>query len=315
MTRWRCCSCRRGGTASRPRACASSSRRRRRCACSTAILVLDTEGDLDRVRAWRTGFTLRPLDGPLVDVEHADLVHPDAQVLADPWRFLEIGAEHLRRNPLPAPARWATSLVPVDELPGRARRAVEPRGRRGRRRRRPGDGRRDPHRLAPHRRLAAAVPGHGPAHRPGPRHRRARAVPGRLQRHGRGHLLLRRLRRRRRGPRRGGRRRVRADLRRRRPAAGAPRRVLVGDHVRHRQPPGRERPRALLDPADPTGLPHGRRRVGDHHAVAPPAGIRRRAQLAARTRTGRSASGCASTTRRSPVVEGSWTPPAPRRTR
>ena len=80
------------------------------------ILVLDTEGDLDRVRAWRTGFTLRPLDGPLVDVEHADLVHPDAQVLADPWRFLEIGAEHLRRNPLPAPATWATSLVPVDEL-------------------------------------------------------------------------------------------------------------------------------------------------------------------------------------------------------
>ncbi len=80
------------------------------------ILVLDAEGDLDRVRAWRAGFTLRPLDGPLVAVEHADLVHPDAQVLADPWRFLEIGAEHLRRNPLPAPARWATSLVPVDEL-------------------------------------------------------------------------------------------------------------------------------------------------------------------------------------------------------
>lgn len=79
-------------------------------------LVDYAPGDLDRVRAWRGGIGLRRLDGGEDDPQVDDLVHPDAATLEDPWRFLRIGREHLRRNPLPPPARWALELATVEEL-------------------------------------------------------------------------------------------------------------------------------------------------------------------------------------------------------
>lgn len=94
------------------------------------ILVRYEPGDLDRVRQWRQDFTIRPLAGELVDVAHDDLVHPEAEGLADPWRFFEIGFAHLRRNPLPAEASWAIGMATEAELLGAreegwSRRAVE----------------------------------------------------------------------------------------------------------------------------------------------------------------------------------------------
>lgn len=79
------------------------------------VLVRDVPGDIDRAREWRKGFTLRQVDQAR-EVETSDLLCPEAQTLADPWRFLEIGFAHLQRNPLPAPARWAAELLPADEL-------------------------------------------------------------------------------------------------------------------------------------------------------------------------------------------------------
>lgn len=85
--------------------------------CLLHRALVDYEpGDIERVRAWRDGFDIRPLHGPLVEVETSDLVHPDGATLADPWRFFEIGRDHLRRNPLPDPAHWALHLADTDEL-------------------------------------------------------------------------------------------------------------------------------------------------------------------------------------------------------
>ena len=77
------------------------------------VLVTYDNSDLDRVRSWRTGFRITPLSGELVDVPHDDLVHPEAQLLADPWRYFQLGFDHVRRNPLPAAV--APVLRTVDE--------------------------------------------------------------------------------------------------------------------------------------------------------------------------------------------------------
>ncbi len=37
-------------------------------------------------------------------------------MLDDPWQYFRIGFDHVRRNPLPEPARWALSLAAEDEL-------------------------------------------------------------------------------------------------------------------------------------------------------------------------------------------------------
>lgn len=80
------------------------------------VLVTAVTGDLDRVREWRTGFTLTPLDPAAAAADDRGLAHEGLATLTDPWRFLEIGYEHLRRNALPEPARWALELVPENEL-------------------------------------------------------------------------------------------------------------------------------------------------------------------------------------------------------
>jgi len=80
------------------------------------VLVGYDDGDLDRVRAWRTGFTLRPLHGELTDVPHADLVHGDLATLYDPWRYVELGLDHLLRNPWPREVAWVDELVDVAGL-------------------------------------------------------------------------------------------------------------------------------------------------------------------------------------------------------
>ena len=127
------------------------------------VLVTYDDGDLDRVRSWRNGFRITPLSGELVDVPHDDLVHPEAQSLADPWRYFQLGFDHVRRNPLPA------AVAPVLARRGRAGpdegrgRAMEPCGRRVRRRRRPGDRRRDAHRMAAQGGLDGAPTVAGPA--------------------------------------------------------------------------------------------------------------------------------------------------------
>lgn len=79
-------------------------------------LVRYTPGDVEQVRRWREGFTIEPLDldGPPAQCD--DLVHEDVNELADPWRFLAIGFEHLARNPLPTPAGWALELATAEEL-------------------------------------------------------------------------------------------------------------------------------------------------------------------------------------------------------
>ncbi|WP_141820171.1 DUF1254 domain-containing protein [Humibacillus xanthopallidus] len=80
------------------------------------VLVTAADGDLDRVRDWRSGFTLTPLDPAPAAADDHDLAHEGLATLTDPWRFLEIGYDHLRRNVLPEPARWAVQLVPESEV-------------------------------------------------------------------------------------------------------------------------------------------------------------------------------------------------------
>jgi hypothetical protein len=79
-------------------------------------LVRYHDSDLDRVRAWRHGFSIRPLAGPLVDVPHDDLVHPGIAVLDDPWEYLSICLKHVRRNPWPPEVRWVPEAVDLAAL-------------------------------------------------------------------------------------------------------------------------------------------------------------------------------------------------------
>lgn len=78
------------------------------------VLVTYASDDLTYVREWRRGFRITRLSGEDGDVPHDDLIHPDANVLADPWRYFRIGFQHLTRNPLPQPARWALRLTEPD---------------------------------------------------------------------------------------------------------------------------------------------------------------------------------------------------------
>lgn len=80
------------------------------------VLVGYEEGDVDRVRAWRAGFTVRPVDGELVAVEQDDLVHPDLAELEDPWRYFAIGMQHLERNPFPPQLAWVLDAVDVEAI-------------------------------------------------------------------------------------------------------------------------------------------------------------------------------------------------------
>jgi hypothetical protein len=85
------------------------------CLLNRALVRYD-DGDIDRVREWRTGFTLRPLHGELVAVAHDDLVHPDIATIADPWRYFVLGLDHLARNPWPPTVAWVGELVDVEGL-------------------------------------------------------------------------------------------------------------------------------------------------------------------------------------------------------
>jgi hypothetical protein len=80
------------------------------------ILVDYAPGDIDRARAWRAGFTLRPLHGELVDVPHDDLIHPEITAMDDPWDYLRMCLAHVARNPLPPENAWALELADVDAV-------------------------------------------------------------------------------------------------------------------------------------------------------------------------------------------------------
>lgn len=79
------------------------------------VLVGYEDEDLERVRAWRAGLTLTTLaereGGRAPTVETADLVHGDLRTLRDPFRFLELGFDHLDRNPPPAQDAWLVALL------------------------------------------------------------------------------------------------------------------------------------------------------------------------------------------------------------
>ena len=83
-------------------------------------LVGYADGDLDRVRSWRAGFTLAPLAGALVDVPRHDLIHPDIADLDDPWAYFRLGFDHVARNPFPAALAWVHETVDVAALLGAA---------------------------------------------------------------------------------------------------------------------------------------------------------------------------------------------------
>ena len=85
------------------------------CLLNRALVRYD-EGDLDRVRRWRSGFTLRPLSGALADIPHDDLVHTGLAELDDPWEYFRLGLAHLERNPWPSEAAWVDELVDVPGL-------------------------------------------------------------------------------------------------------------------------------------------------------------------------------------------------------
>lgn len=85
------------------------------CLLHRALVRYD-EGDLDQVRAWREGFTIRPLGGDLVDVPHDDLVHPQIAALDDPWEYFRLGFDHVARNPLPSVLAWLHETVDVGPL-------------------------------------------------------------------------------------------------------------------------------------------------------------------------------------------------------
>lgn len=81
------------------------------------MLVQYSDGDLDRVRAWQDGLRITELSrwgssdpGPS-EVDTAPFVHPDLNTLTDPFDYLEIGLEHLRRNPMVAESQWLVDLV------------------------------------------------------------------------------------------------------------------------------------------------------------------------------------------------------------
>lgn len=85
------------------------------CLLNRALVHYD-DGDIDRVRAWRTGFTLRPQDGPLVEVETDDLVHPTIAAVDDPWEYFRIGLDHVERNPFPPEMAWVADAVDLGAL-------------------------------------------------------------------------------------------------------------------------------------------------------------------------------------------------------
>lgn len=81
----------------------------------TRVLVGYDDGDLERVRSWRAQITLTTVaerdGGHAPIVETADLVHGDLRTLRDPFRFLELGFDHLDRNPPPAQDAWLVALL------------------------------------------------------------------------------------------------------------------------------------------------------------------------------------------------------------
>lgn len=85
------------------------------CLLHRALVGYD-DGDIDRVREWRQQFTIRPLAGDLVDVPHDDLVHPGIATLDDPWAYFSLGVAHLERNPLPDVLAWLHETVDVGPL-------------------------------------------------------------------------------------------------------------------------------------------------------------------------------------------------------
>ena len=85
------------------------------CLLSRCLVRYD-DGDIDRVRSWRSGFTVRPLEGELADVEHDDLVHPGIATMQDPWAYFAVGLDHLTGNPFPAEMSWVLDVVNVDAI-------------------------------------------------------------------------------------------------------------------------------------------------------------------------------------------------------
>lgn len=81
------------------------------------MLVRYTDGDIDRVREWQSQLTLTQLkhwgeaDTVLDDVPTDQFLHPEINTMTDPFEYLAIGLEHVRRNPLVAQADWLSYLV------------------------------------------------------------------------------------------------------------------------------------------------------------------------------------------------------------
>ena len=81
------------------------------------MLVRYAEGDLDRVRAWQAGLRITELarwgsgdPGPS-EVDTTAFVHPALNTLTDPFEYLRLGLEHLRRNPMVPQAQWLVDQV------------------------------------------------------------------------------------------------------------------------------------------------------------------------------------------------------------
>ena len=81
------------------------------------MLVLDAPGDIDRVRAWQAGLANTQLAHwgeaePVLDEVPLDaFVHPEINVLTDPFAYLALGLDHLTRNPLVTKASWLAALA------------------------------------------------------------------------------------------------------------------------------------------------------------------------------------------------------------
>ena len=81
------------------------------------MLVRRTGGDIDRVREWQAGLRITQLSkwgqqGVVPDeVPVKNFLHPDLNETTDTFEYLSIGLAHLKRNPMVKEASWLAEMV------------------------------------------------------------------------------------------------------------------------------------------------------------------------------------------------------------